>query len=144
MLTLFLGNSGPTAAHNVRLRIDPAIAPGAQPLHCTEVQQAAAAGFATLPPGRVMEWYLGVGHEILSAPNQPDEVTLTINGTAGDGTLLRDEFVVRLQDFALTSASPGGMESFAQEFKHFRRESQADRRALVTALRHAIGRDEQP
>lgn len=134
IICLFLGNSGPTVARNVHLTVDPPVVPGAQALSCAEAQQVAAAGIAALPPGRVMVWWLGVGHELLDAPGQPEDVTLSLEGIAGDGTVLTDEFTVRLSDFRLTSASAGNLEELVQEFKHFRSESRNDRRSLTQAL----------
>lgn len=102
ILCLFVGNSGPTAARDVRVAVVPAILPGRQPFRCTEAQEAAANGIAALPPGRVYEWILGVGHELLNAPGQVSEHEIRVEARAPGDTELTDSFTVRLDDLRLT------------------------------------------
>lgn len=118
LMTLFLGNSGPTVAHNVSVKITPRVTPGKQPLRCEEGQDEAEAGIAALPPGRVIEWYLGVGHELLSAPGQADEFLLEIHGFADDGGELSDSFKVRFHEFQYSGISPGNLEQIAKSLEN--------------------------
>lgn len=114
MVYLFLGNAGPTVAHNVSLTIDPPIVPGQQPVRCIEAQREAARGVSAIPPNRTHEWALGVGHELISAPKQPKSFSLTITGRAGSGAALSETFTVPLDAIRHTSAAPGAMESMAR------------------------------
>lgn len=141
VVCLFVGNNGPTTARDVHVTVEPPIRAGAQPLQCAEGQTAAAAGIAALPPGRVLEWWLGMSHELMAVPDQPKAFTLSITGMAADGTQLSDRLPVPFDDLRFASGSPGNMETFVQEFKHLRSERRADHRSLLQALA-AITRDD--
>lgn len=135
MIHLFIGNSGPTTARDVRVTVDPPLLPGAQPCSCIEAQAQARAGIASVPPGRVINWTMGVGHELLDVEDQPHEVQMRITGRDGGGVELVDEYLIRLSDIAFTSSGPGNLEDLTQEFKHFRSERKAANQHLVEALR---------
>ena len=135
VMCLFVGNNGPTLARGVRLVVSPPVLPGPTAMSCEQAQADAAAGISALPPGRVLTWSLGVGHELLAVPDQPEEFTLTLTGTAPDGTALSESFAVRFGDIRHTSATQGTAETFVQEFKHARRERREDHRELLGAVR---------
>ncbi|WP_213282650.1 hypothetical protein [Cellulomonas hominis] len=141
VICLYVGNSGPTTARNVRAVVSPPIVPGPFPMSCEAGQDAAAAGIASLPPGRVLSWALGIGSELLSVANQPEVVKLTLTGAAPDGTELADELTIRLGDIRTTRATPGNLEELVQEFKHARRERREHHRAMLDAVRSAANDD---
>lgn len=134
VICLFIGNNGPSTARDVRVFIDPPVVPGAQPLSGLEGLQQARAGISAVPPGRVLTWYLGIGHELLHAAGQPEAFHVELSGKANDGTELSEEFTVRLQDLAFTSAAPGNFEDLVQEFKHFREERKRSDRELIRTI----------
>lgn len=118
VMCLFVGNSGPTTAHDVKLVIEPRVLPGEMAFACDVAQDAAAAGIAALPPGRTLEWSLGVGHDLLSVPGQPEQFTITVTGHSSDGSVLSDRFTIRFEDIRHTRAADGSLESIAQQMKH--------------------------
>lgn len=130
VICLFLGNSGPTTAHDVRAVIEPRVVPGASAFACDVAQDAAANGIAALPPGRTLEWSLGIGHDLLNVEGQPEQFTITVTGRAIDGTELSDTFVSRFEDIRHTRASDGGVETIAQQMKHLLTEARALSRAV--------------
>lgn len=138
VLCLMLGNSGPTTARDVKVVITPAVLPGVHSMRCEEAQADGAAGIASVGPGRTMLWSLGMAHELLSVPDQPEQFTLTVTGRASDGTSLVEQFSIRFRDFRFTSAVPSVGESFVQEFRHFRRERRQDHRALLDSLQEVM------
>ena len=134
VIALFVGNNGLTTAHDVRVEIEPRVVPGASPMRCVEAQDAAAEGIASLPPGRVIEWYLGLGYDLLSAPGQPEILRVRVSGSASDGTPLRDEFDVRLSDIRTSSAAGYNLEQILQTLKHWRKEDREGTAKLVREL----------
>ena len=125
MMCLFIGNAGPTTAHDVRAVIEPRVLPGEVKFACDVAQDAAAAGIAAVPPGRTLEWSLGVGHDLLNVPGQPEQFTITVTGRASDGTALSDSFTIRFEDIRHTRASDGSLESIAQQLKHLLTEARS-------------------
>lgn len=139
VIGLFVGNSGPTTAHDVQVVIEPRIIPGQVRFSCDVAQDTAAAGIAALPPGRTLEWTLGVGTELVKAPDQPEEFTIAISGRASDGTALADTFKSRFSDIRHTRASGGNLEEIAQQMKHLLTEA----RAMGRAVQQVASRDDE-
>src|ERR1035441_6437774 len=77
ILTLIIGNSGPTIATNVRAKIDPPLPTIEQLKESTVAQARLAEGISSLPPGRILVWELGQGFNLLQEDG-PQEHTLTI------------------------------------------------------------------
>jgi len=130
VMCLFVGNNGPTTAHDVKVVIEPRVLPGPSGFACDVAQDAAAAGIAALPPGRTLDWSLGIGHQLLNVPDQPDEFTITISGSAADGTALAEAFRSRFSDIRHTRASNGNLEDIAQQMKHLLTEARAMGRSV--------------
>lgn len=122
-LCLFIGNAGPTIAHDVRAVIEPRILAGGIRFSCDAAQDAAAAGIAAVPPGRVLEWSLGVASDLLNVEGQPEQFTITITGRASDGTVLSDSFVTRFDDIRHQRASDGSAATIAQQMRHMLNEA---------------------
>lgn len=144
VMCLFVGNSGPTTAHDVKVLIEPRVLPGPNAFACDVAQDTAGAGIAALPPGRTLEWSLGIGHELLSVPGQPVEFTISVQGTASDGTPLSDSFVTRFDDIRHTRASATNIEDIAQQMKHLLTEARGISRAAGRLADAADRHDEGP
>ena len=136
VMCLFVGNNGPTTAHDVRVVISPRVRPGPIAFACDEAQDAAAAGIAALPPGRTLEWSMGLAHELLKVPDQPEAFTITVTGTASDGTALSDAFRSRFSDIRHTRASSDNIEDIAQQAKHLLNEFRTLNRTLDRLARN--------
>lgn len=130
VMCLFIGNSGSTTAHDVRAVIEPRVLPGASAFACDVAQDTAASGIAALPPGRTLEWSLGLARELLVVEGQPEQFMITVTGRAGDGAELSDTFVSRFEDIRHTRASDGSAETIAQQMKHLLTEARALNRAV--------------
>ena len=84
ILQLVVGNSGPTVATDVRVRIEPPFPNIPQLAEAVAVQQRLAEGFRSLPPGRTMHWWLGQGWSLLQPEGtQVHKITITATGPFG-------------------------------------------------------------
>jgi hypothetical protein len=84
ILVLVVGNSGPTVAKNVKVRIDSPFPSIPQLSAAVAAQHRLAEGFRSLPPGRTLRWWLGQGWELLQPEGeQPHRVTITADGPFG-------------------------------------------------------------
>ncbi|GGC17910.1 hypothetical protein [Cellulomonas carbonis] len=118
MMLLVVGNSGPTVARDVRVVIEPRLRAPAKAFNCDRAQDDAAAGITALPPGRVLSWTIGLGPELLEAQQGIDTFTMTLTGTAADGTPLADSFAFRLEDLRYTDATAGPAQATVDQLKH--------------------------
>lgn len=141
VICLFIGNAGPTTAHDVRAVIEPRILPGQMKFACETGQDTAAAGIAAIPHGRTLEWSLGLGGDLLAVPGQPEQFTITITGKSGDGTAISDQFVTRFDDIRYQRASEGSVETIAQQLKHMLNEARQLNRTVERLVPHE---DEAP
>lgn len=107
LLNLWIGNSGPTVATNVRIGMD-------QPLpHIAELTDSAAAatellanGLASLPPGRTYAWILGQGFNLLEG--SPPRIRFTVNANGPSGPVPELSYIVDLAALPETLDRPQG------------------------------------
>lgn len=106
LLTLVVGNSGPTVATNVRVSFDPLLQMPFQDGsgHALEVLTR---GIPSLPPGRTFIWNLGGAWQIVAADN-PKRYALTIEADGPFGTLTPLTYTVDIDDIKQTRAMPDG------------------------------------
>lgn len=84
LLMLYVGNSGPTVATDVRVTFDPPLQFPIKPSRHEEAAAQLARGIRSLPPGRTMQWHLGVSHDqIPSAEPDGYHVRITTSGPFG-------------------------------------------------------------
>jgi hypothetical protein len=83
MLVLVVGNSGPTIATEVKVKIDPPFRAHQQLQEAVRAQQRLAEGIRSLPPGRMMRWDLGPGFDLVPEDEQLHSITITANGPFG-------------------------------------------------------------
>lgn len=107
MLNLVVGNSGPTVATNVRVKIDPPLPTIEQLKESAAAQQRLAEGISSIPPGRTLRWALGPGFTLLQADGpQQHNITITADGPFGPVPPLT--YVVDLADWRGQLARPPG------------------------------------
>lgn len=84
LLELVIGNSGPTIATNVRVRIEPPL-PFIQQLEGAKAaQERLAEGMSSLPPGRTLRWWLGQGWNLIPKEGRSvHRFTITADGPFG-------------------------------------------------------------
>lgn len=107
-LDLVIGNSGPTVATNVRVKIVPPLPVTSIPPDYTEAAfTRLQEGIQALPPGREMIWSIGHGGSIMAA--EADHAhTFTIDGTGPFGPIEPLSYVIDIGDFITTDDRPEG------------------------------------
>jgi hypothetical protein len=84
MLALVVGNSGPTIATNVKISIDPPFPHIPELARAAEAQERLARGLRSLPPGRVLHYWLGQGYSLLEGDEpKVHRITITADGPFG-------------------------------------------------------------
>lgn len=84
IMELVIGNSGPTVATDVKVRIDPPLPSIEQLKGAQAAQERLAEGFKSLPPGRTLRWWLGQGWNVVQKEGpQVHRITITANGPFG-------------------------------------------------------------
>lgn len=109
LLNLVIGNSGPTIATVVRVRIDPPLPAIDQLKERVEAAQAwIADGIRSIAPGRTYVWPLGQGFNLLKG-NGPQAHTFTIDANGPFGPLPTTTHIVDLADMWGTLDRPSGL-----------------------------------
>jgi hypothetical protein len=108
MMVLRLGNNGAAAARDVKVAIEPPLVANNQGGSAVQdVMHTLSNGITYLPPGRVMEWSLGVSWAVLKDdPVRQRRVAIT--GRSPYGPFTVPEAIVRLDDFINARAVPPG------------------------------------
>ncbi|WBL19209.1 hypothetical protein [Citricoccus sp. NR2] len=100
MLQLVVGNSGPTVASNVIIRINP------WPDHVErhhqlliEALERFNKGHASIAPGRELRWNLGVGHELLAGTSKDRLCRVVINASGPFGPVEELSYALDMNDW---------------------------------------------
>lgn len=108
ILVFRLGNSGAAVARNVVVTIDPPLEPVMRGGGTgRDVQGSLSNGIAYLPPGRVMEWSLGVASAVVKQESVRER-RISISGVGPFGPFIVPEAVVRIDDIKYARATPPG------------------------------------
>ena len=84
VMMLVVGNSGPTVATDVTVKIEPPLPAIEQLQGARAAQERLAEGFKSLPPGRTLGWWLGQGWNVVAKEGpQVHRITITANGPFG-------------------------------------------------------------
>ena len=99
IMLLLVGNSGPTVATNVVVKFDPPLGETPLPNDAAALgEQRLGRGLASLPPGRVLTWSLGVSFELLMADGLPLHYSVTVAATGPFGPLEPLSYEIDLDD----------------------------------------------
>ena len=115
LLSLVVGNSGPTVATNVRVSFDPpltTIVPSRNRDQAARTSERLASGLRSIAPGRTISWNMGVAHEYFGtgAPANPvPEVALIVTGCGPRGDLAPTEYVIATEDLRHQADRPVGV-----------------------------------
>jgi hypothetical protein len=107
IFNLVVGNSGPTVATDVHVKIDPPL-PAIEQLKddADSAQELLASGISSLPPGRTFTWALGQGFNLLNEQGrQAHTFTITAKGPFGEVPPLT--YVLDLAERRGQQAQPG-------------------------------------
>jgi hypothetical protein len=109
LLNLVIGNSGPTTATIVRVRIDPPL-PAIDQLkeRAGGAQACLAEGIRSIAPGRTYTWPLGQGFNLLKGSG-PQAHTFTIDANGPFGPVPTTTHIVDLADMRGTLNRPSGL-----------------------------------
>jgi hypothetical protein len=113
-LVLLLGNSGPSIARNVKVVFDPA--PPAT-LDIKPILEILKKGFASLPPGRTMQWAFGAPHNTTDWEAH-NAYRVRIEAEGPFGAIEPVEYVISVDDLhGLRAAPPGNLHAVAAELR---------------------------
>ena len=101
-LMLVLKNEGPTVATDVTIKFDPALPSSwrdGRSVGPDTSQDDQRAHFQSLPPGRLMQWNLGVHHEILDSSAAPTSFSITVEATGPYGPISPLLYTIDLNEY---------------------------------------------
>jgi hypothetical protein len=110
-MMLIVKNDGPTVASNVSVSIDPPF-PQEWARDGDEGRFLSRRRFAALPPGRVMQWNLGIPQQLLPSPELPANgdgrftITIRFDGPKGPADTL--SYIVDLSEYRRTAKTTPG------------------------------------
>lgn len=109
LLNLVIGNSGPTVATNVRIKVDPPL-PAIDELkeRADSAQARLADGIASVAPGRIFSWPLGQGFNLIKHSG-PQAHTFTVNAEGPFGPVPELTHIVNLADLRGTLDRPSAL-----------------------------------
>lgn len=107
VMMLVVGNSGPTVATNVKVRIEPPLPAIEQLKGARAAQDRLTEGLKSLPPGRTLGWWLGQGWNVIVKEGpQVHRITISANGPFGPIPEL--SYDVDLAEFREQEMTPPG------------------------------------
>ena len=98
MLTLIIGNSGPTIATAVVVTFDPPLRDTAFESAAHHGEERLNAGLASLPPGRFLSWSMGTTRRIFTDPVVPMSYAVTIDARGPFGPIEPLVYTIDLND----------------------------------------------
>jgi hypothetical protein len=108
LFNLVVGNSGPTVATNVRIKVDPSLPAIDQLKERAEVAQARlASGIQSLAPNRLLTWPLGQGFTLLDRED-PQAYTFTVTADGPFGPVPPLTYVGDMSDWQGMLHRPAG------------------------------------
>jgi hypothetical protein len=108
LFNLVVGNSGPTTASNVHIKVDPPLPAVDELKERAEAAQARLAdGIPSLPPGRTLTWILGQGFNLIK-DDGPQTYIFTVSADGPYGSLPLSTHVVDLADWRGVIDRPAG------------------------------------
>jgi hypothetical protein len=114
LLNLVIGNSGPTTATNVRIRVDPPLPAIDQLQERAEAAQARLAeGISSLPPGRILSWPLGQGFNLIKHTG-PQAHTFTVSADGPFEPVEPLTYTIDLADLRGTLDRPSALHQLTQ------------------------------
>jgi hypothetical protein len=107
LLTLVVGNSGPTVATDVSVTFDPPLELAAKGTGWAAGEERLRSGIASLPPGRTIAWSGGVAWEAIPE-GRPNSYTASVRATGPFGEVPEVRYAIHLNDIRESHGSPPG------------------------------------
>jgi hypothetical protein len=108
LLNLVVGNSGPSFARNVRLKVEPPLPAIDELRERAETAQALlSGGIGSLGPGRILSWPLGQGFNLIKESG-PQAHTFTVTADGPFGPIPALTYVVNIADLRASLDRPQG------------------------------------
>lgn len=109
LLTLVVGNSGPSVATDVSISIEPPVPTKEAGVNWSEVaQRRLRDGILSLAPGREIAWNLGTAPSLLKDRNDETVHHVTIKANGPHGPVAPVNFGIRPRDWRESMDSPNG------------------------------------
>lgn len=127
MLTLHIGNSGPTVARSIKVAFDPPLsawAPEAERDDMAALEELCRGGLGSLAPGRTFMWNLGVLHEFFPREGKDPvpAVEVTVSATDSAGRPIPDlHYVIQMEDLKHQAARAQGLALVEKPLKEISR-----------------------
>jgi hypothetical protein len=108
-LNMVIGNSGPTVAEKVRVKVDPALPANAQYREGVKTAQAILTeGIESLPPGRTLVWALGMAFDLMNDPKVPQTYKFTVTARGPFGQIPALTYIVDMSNWRESQDQPAG------------------------------------
>jgi hypothetical protein len=107
LLTLFVGNSGPTVATNVTVTFEPPLELAVHGRGWKQGQERLVNGIASLPPGRTIAWSGGVVSAAIPK-DRPNVYVATVRADGPFGAVPEIQYAIDLDDIRDSHGAPPG------------------------------------
>jgi hypothetical protein len=108
-LNLVIGNSGPTVAEKVRVKVDPVLPASDQYRGGVKIAQAILTeGIESLPPGRTLVWALGMAFDLMNDDKVPESYKFTVTANGPFGAVPALTYVVDMGNWRESQDQPAG------------------------------------
>jgi hypothetical protein len=108
-LNLVVGNSGPTVAEKVRVKVDPALPASDQYREGVKIAQAILTeGIESLPPGRTLVWALGMAFDLMKDGKVPQSYKFTVTANGPFGQVPALTYIVDMGNWRESQDQPDG------------------------------------
>jgi hypothetical protein len=106
---LVIGNSGPTVAEKVRVKVDPALPASDHYREGVKLAQAILTeGIESLPPGRTLVWGLGHSGDLMYNDKVPQSYKFTVMANGPFGQVPALTYIVDMGNWRETQDQPAG------------------------------------
>lgn len=114
LLVLHLGNTGPTVATNVRVTFEPPLVEWVDPTDdyrevAADTQRKLETGLPSLPPGRELEWTLGMAWRVVPKDGTAPSIRIAVTADGPHGQVPPLEYVVDLEAIKHSSGRAYGL-----------------------------------
>jgi hypothetical protein len=109
LLNVVIGNSGPTVAEKVRVKVDPPLPSIEQMRARVQIAETILAdGIESLPPGRVLQWPLGQAFNLVNVQGVPQSYKLTVTANGPFGAVPALTYIVDMGNWRESLDRPAG------------------------------------
>jgi hypothetical protein len=116
-IMVVIQNTGMTVARNIRVKLDPPLQSQAKPDFETVLNGGT---ISALAPGRKMQWFFDVGHQIFSSATASRQYAVAIDAEGPFGPLEQLTYNIDLDDLRQSDAASHPLHKLSDEVKAIR------------------------